>query len=99
MKYSPKNFLDIFQTKDKLEEPDVQKGIKLVTVDGICSSGMGTLQGGVFLSAFALAIGASNYEVGLLAAFAFLSQLIQIPGLFLVREKLRKIPAYPSYRP
>ncbi|MFC1586006.1 MFS transporter [Fibrobacterota bacterium] len=82
---SYKKFLDIFNTKEKLDDADVKKGIKMVTVDGICSSGMGTLQGGVFLSAFALAIGASNYEIGLLATFAFLSQLIQIPGLFLVR--------------
>ena len=47
--------------------------------------GMGTLQGGVFLSAFALAIGASNYEIGLIATVTFLSQLMQLPGLFVLK--------------
>lgn len=46
--------------------------------------GMGALAGGPFLAAFALAIGASNYEIGMLATIALLSQLMQLPGLVLI---------------
>ncbi len=87
-----KSFLsNFFTTKKVLTSDDIDHSVKAITADGICSSAMGTLQGGAFLSAFAITIGASNYEIGLLATFAFLSQLIQIPGLMLVRAlKIRR---------
>ena len=36
------------------------------------------------MSAFAVAIGASNYEIGLIATIAFVGQFMLLPGLFLV---------------
>jgi hypothetical protein len=47
---------------------------RLITIDGVCSMVLGSLEGGPFLTAFALALGASTYEIGLLASIAFLSQ-------------------------
>ncbi len=69
--------------------------MRMVTADGICSMSMGTMQGGVFLTAFAVALGASNYEIGLIATFSMLAQLVQVPGLFLVKvfKKRRAIVA------
>jgi len=55
-------------------------------VDGVCAMAMVTLQGGPFLPAFAVALGASNYEIGLLATIAFASQFMQLAGLYLVRR-------------
>jgi hypothetical protein len=49
---------------------------------------MGVLNGGAFLIAFAVALGASNFVIGLLAAIGPLSQLLQLPSIFLV-EKIR----------
>ncbi len=56
---------------------------------------MEALAGGPFLVAFALAIGASHYDVGMLATIALLSQLMQLPGLALVNAfpKRRAITA------
>ncbi len=83
---------DAFTTKDALSEPDTRLGLRMVVVDGVCSTAMLTLQGGVFLAAFALALGASNYEIGLLVTIAFLSQLMQLPGLWLLtRFRKRKL--------
>lgn len=79
-------FFGVFETQDKLEEGDTDRGIRLITVNGVCSMATGALQGGIFLSAFALAIGASNYEIGMLATIGFASQLLQIPGLYLVQK-------------
>ncbi len=56
--------------------------------DGVTSQAMITLSSGVFLTAFALALGASNTVIGLLAAIPFLAQLLQVPVIYLV-EKVR----------
>jgi len=69
--------------KESLSEGDIEKGIRAVTWDGICSMSMGALQGGAFLTAFALAVGANNFDIGLIAAIGMGSQLMQIPGLYL----------------
>ena len=58
----------------------------MYVMDGICSMGMTTMQGGVYLTAFALALGASQKMVGFIASIAFLSQLMQVPGLFILQK-------------
>ncbi len=85
-----KFFSSLFATTDHVSESDINKSSKMITIDGICSMGMGALQGGVFLSAFALALGATNYEIGLIASIAFLSQFMQLPGLFLLKQLKRR---------
>jgi hypothetical protein len=45
--------------------------------------------GGPFLASFVLALGASNYEIGLITSIAFIGEFMQIPGLFLLKT-LRK---------
>ncbi len=42
-----------------------------------------------FLAAFALALGANNLQIGILAAVPFMMQVLQIPTIWLV-EKLRR---------
>ncbi len=74
----------LFRTQERLDERDVHRGTRTLMVDGVCSASMVTLQGGPFLAAFVLAIGGSAYEVGLLATIAFGSQLMQLPGLYLL---------------
>ncbi|MFP4521205.1 MAG: MFS transporter [Fibrobacterota bacterium] len=83
---------NLLETKEELTEDDYKKSVNMVTTDGICSMGMGTLQGGVFLSAFAVALGATNYEIGLIASVGFLAQFMQLAGLMLVKLlKRRKV--------
>ena len=77
--------LSLLGTREDLTERDRERAARLITADGICSMAMATVQGGPFLTAFALGLGASNYEIGLLAAIGFLSQAVQLPALFLVR--------------
>ena len=76
----------VFTTQERLDEDDVARGLRMITANGVCGMSAGALQGGVFLSAFALAIGASNYEIGMLAAIGLLSQVMQLPGLYLVQR-------------
>ncbi len=78
----------VFTAKDSLTEQDVQIGLKRVINDGVASQAMGILTGGAFLVAFAVKLGASNFGIGLLAAIGPLSQLLQLPSIFVV-EKIR----------
>lgn len=80
----------LFQTQEQLSDRDIQRGIRMFTVDGMCSMAMAALQGGPFLAALALAIGASNYEIGLLAAVGFITQPMQLVGLYLVKRFRRR---------
>jgi MFS family permease len=77
-----------FKTEETLTEEQVQSGLNYVIKDGIASQSMGILTGGAFLIAFAVKLGASNFVIGLLAAIGPLSQLLQLPSIFLV-EKIR----------
>jgi MFS family permease len=66
-----------------------QRALALILYDALASEAMGTLTTGVFLAGFAVALGASNLAIGILAAVPFSVQLLQIPAVLLV-ERLRK---------
>jgi len=78
----------MFETEEALNENQVQSALKNIIRDGVTSQIMGILTGGAFLIAFAVKLGASNFVIGLLAAIGPLSQLLQLPSIFLV-EKIR----------
>ena len=62
------------------------KQLKNVIYDGIFSRTMATLTGGPLFIAFILSMGAGNALVGLIIGFSFISQLSQIPAIFLVEK-------------
>ena len=78
----------LFQPSDTVSPQQLEKGLKAVILDGMCTQAMGVLTGGAFLVAFAIALGASNFHIGLLAAIPFLAQLLQLPAVYLV-ERVR----------
>ena len=85
-----------FAVKTTLTDEEVRVGLRNVIKDGLTSQTMGTLTGGIFLVAFALKLGASNMAIGLLAAIPSLTQLLQIPSIYLV-EKVRNRRAITTY--
>lgn len=58
-------------------------------LDGVCTKAMDTLTGGPFLAGLALALGASNLQIGLIAAIPFLSKIMFIPSVWVV-ERFRR---------
>lgn len=78
----------LFKPLEKLTDQEVHSGLRYVIKDGVASQTMGILTGGAFLMAFAIKLGASNFVIGMLAAIGPLSQLIQLPTIFLV-ERIR----------
>ena len=78
----------VFKTQEQISENELKRGLRSVVADGVMSHLMGVLTGGVFLVAIGLQLGASNFQIGLLAAIPPLTQLVQLPAVFLI-EKIR----------
>jgi MFS family permease len=100
MTYEPQEVLDrveppsagdpgapkITENADVLGAPDPGRTFRLVLYDGLASEAMGSLTTGVFLAGFAVALGASNFAIGVLASVPFFVQLLQIPAVILVEH-------------
>ncbi|WP_332445374.1 MFS transporter [Dehalococcoides mccartyi] len=79
----------IFQPKATLSRDEVRHGLRALTWEGIATTGFSSVTTSAFLVAFALALGASNFQIGVLASIPFITDLLQIPAVWLV-EKLRR---------
>jgi MFS family permease len=75
-----------WDVKEALSEEDLKKGLRGVTLDGLTSKITVSLTTGAFLVAIALQFGASNSVIGLLAAIPMLTQILQIPAVYLVER-------------
>ena len=71
-----------------LDGAQVERGLRILSFEGMLSQTMVILSTGAFMVGFALALGASNTVIGLLAAIGPLAQIIQLPSIYLV-ERLR----------
>jgi len=71
---------------DTITEQERASGLKHMYYDGLCSHAMALLVTGAFLPGMALALGASNFVIGLLASLAPMAQMAQIPAIFAVEK-------------
>ena len=69
-----------------LSEQQVHSGLKLVTRDGLATEAMTALTGGAFLVSMALLMGASNFQIGILAALPTFTNIFQLLSIWLVRK-------------
>ena len=66
--------------------------------EGIASGAMFSLGSGGFMAAYALALGANNLQVGILAALPFITQVVQLPAILAVeRFHLTKAIGLPAW--
>lgn len=75
-----------FRPSEQLTEEQVEKGLKLVVKDGLAAETMATLTGGAFLVAMALSMGATNFQIGLLAALPTIANIFQLVSIWLVQK-------------
>lgn len=88
------------QPKDgPLTEQEIDRGLKMVILDGLTTEVMIAFTGGTFLVAMALLLGASNVQIGLLAALPTVTNLSQLISIWLVRRynNRRAIAVYCAY--
>ncbi len=76
----------------------LKKGLRDATLDGSSYSVMTSLTNGVFLTGFALALGASHFEIGVIASLPLLAPMVQLPvSPFLARKRLKSICLWTSF--
>jgi len=80
------NTLMNLHPSDHLSETEIKAGLKLVIKDGLAAEAMATLTGGAFLVAMAVKLGASNLQIGLLAALPTLANIFQLVAIWLVHR-------------
>ena len=85
------------QPRPTLTERDSQRSLRLLGWEGLASGAMFSLGSVGFMAAYALALGANNLEVGILAALPFISQIVRLPSILLLeRFRARKALGLPA---
>jgi MFS family permease len=77
------------QPRPTISEQELKRGLHYLTLEGAFAMGFFSITTSGFLAAFALALGASNLQIGILAALPFAMQILQLPAIWLV-EKVRR---------
>ncbi len=75
--------------KPTISDRELAAGLRWFTLEGMVSLGLFSITTSGFLAAFALALGANNFQIGVLAAIPCIMQTLQIPAIWLV-EKIRR---------
>ena len=83
------NPLKLFKPRPTISDRELTKGLRWLTLEGMVSLGFNSITTSGFLAAFALALGANNLQIGILAAIPFIMQIVQLPSIWLV-EKVRR---------
>ena len=85
---------------DTLTDQQRSAGLRWTTWQGVTATTMYSVINNGFLVAYALALGASNFQVGVLAALPFVGHPFQIAALLLVdRLRLRKLITVACWAP
>ncbi len=75
-----------FRPSEKLSEEQVKSGLSYVVKDGLFTEAMTTMTSGAFLVAIAIKLGATNFQIGLLAALPTLANVFQLLAITLVQR-------------
>lgn len=69
-----------------LSEGQLESGLKLVVADGLSAEAMVVFTSGTFLTAMAIHMGASNFQLGVLAALPTFTTIFQLFSIWLVQK-------------
>ncbi len=83
------NLLAFLKPKPTISDRDVNSGVRWFNLEGLVAGAYGNFIGGALITAFALALGANNLQIGILAALPTFMQVIQLPATWLV-ERFRR---------
>ena len=80
-----------------LTDDEVGRSLRLMIWQGVAHGALFGLGSGGFMAAYALALGANNLQVGILAALPFITQIAQLPAILAVeRYRRRKAIGIPA---
>jgi len=83
------SLLGILRPKPLMSEHDCALGLRMMLWEGMASTALFRVISSGLLVALAIALGANNFQLGILAAIPFITQPLQIPVVLLV-EHLRR---------
>ena len=89
--------ISLLRPSPTLTDQEVGNSLRLMIWEGVAATALFSLGSGGFMAAYALALGANNLQVGMLAALPFITQIAQLPAILAVerfrRRKAIGIPA------
>src|SRR4051812_37103438 len=71
---------------EKISADQINSGLKFVLADGLSAEAMVVFTSGTFLTAMAIHMGASNFQLGLLAALPTFTTIFQLLSIWLVQR-------------
>ena len=81
-----------------LTERETQRSLRYLDWSGMAAGAMFSLGSGGLMAAYALALGANNLQVGIIAALPFIAQVMRLPAILLVeRFRVRKALGWPAF--
>lgn len=75
-----------FRPQETVTDRELQSGLKLVNADGLSAEAMVVFTSGTFLTAMAIHMGATNFQLGVLAALPTFTTIFQLLSIWLVRK-------------
>ena len=91
-------YFNVLSPSSTLTESEVNRSLRLMVWDGMAGTAMFALASGGFMAAFALALGANNLQIGVLAALPYVTQVAQLPAILAVeRFRRRKLLGAPCW--
>ncbi len=89
--------LNFLRPSPTLTQDDVAHSLRMMVLEGVASGALFSLGSGGFMAAYALALGANNLQVGVLAALPFVTQMLQVPAILAIeRLRMRKALGVPA---
>lgn len=82
--------LSLFQPKATLTDEESRRGQRWLIWEGTAQMGFNSITGSGFIAAFALLLGANNFQIGMLAALPFLTMPLQLITVGLVERWRRR---------
>jgi MFS family permease len=75
-----------FNTSPILNEKQIKTGQNYILRDSLAGEAMVNLSGGAFITAMAIHLGASNFQIGLLASLPIMTNIFQLFSIWLVQR-------------
>ena len=86
------------QPQPTITERETQRSLRYMDWSGMSAGAMRSLGTGGLMAAYALALGANNLEVGIIAALPFITQVMRLPAVLLVEAfRRRKGLGWPAF--
>jgi MFS family permease len=79
------NFMNL-RPSEKISNQELNKGLNYVIADGLSAEAMVVFTSGTFLTAMAIHMGATNFQLGLFAALPTFTSIFQLASIWLVQK-------------